>query len=207
LFTKRGNGVALAQASGNGVKYVCFVQAGFITKKGAKRMRGNTIKMRLLKGKTNGASDVLFQYDYGQVIQFTGVTLPESYEVHFSNKTTGESLTMIGGANGVEIPDELLQTGMPVYLWVYLHNGEDDGETEYSGLIQVQKRPEPTNEPPTPEQQDAITQAIAALTAAVEQCQSYAAHNPKIVDGYLYVWDENAEDFVNTGVEIPGGDD
>ena len=109
----------------------------------------------------------LYQWDYGQVLQFE-LDLPVAYEVHFSNEAIGgNSVTQIGDEDGVAIPDALLTTGRAVYAWVYLHVGEDDGETIYSVIIPVACRPKPTNDTPTPVQQDAITQAIAALNSAV----------------------------------------
>ena len=113
---------------------------------------------------------MLYQYDYGQTILFDGLDLPMAYEVHFANSEfKGETKTSIGGADGAIIPDEYLETGEPIYAWVYLHEGENDGETRYVVEIPVRRRPEPTNEEPTPVQQDTITQAIAALQAAVDQ--------------------------------------
>ena len=110
----------------------------------------------------------LWQYDYGQILRFTGLDLPDAYEVHFANSRTGSATTQIGDADGVIIPDIYLTTGQPVYAWVYLHTGADDGETEYVVTIPVNPRAKSTDQEPTPVQQDAITQAIAALNAGVE---------------------------------------
>lgn len=136
-------------------------------------MRGNILKTTLQHGtvKTIGS---LYQYDYGQKLLFTGVTLPQTYEVHFSNTEKGSSVTMLGDNTGVEIPDALLQTGENVHVWIYLHNGLTDGETEYHCQILVKKRAQPTNATPTPVQQDIITQAIAALNDGVEQSAASA---------------------------------
>lgn len=110
----------------------------------------------------------LYQWDYGQVLRLRGLALPASYEVHFSNvQIGGESVTQIGNADGVNIPDALLTTGRPVFAWVFLHAGENDGETMYAVQIPVTKRPQPSDEQPTPVEQSAIAQAIAALNAAV----------------------------------------
>lgn len=114
----------------------------------------------------------LYQYDYGQILKFEGIDLPVAYEVHFStNNIGGSSITQIGDEDGVTIPDELLLSGKTIYAWVYLHAGENDGETMYAVTIPVTVRPMPSNDTPTPVQQDAITQAIAALNAAVEQTE------------------------------------
>lgn len=111
-----------------------------------------------------------YQYDYGMILKFSGIDLPQAYEVHFSNtEFCGNSITQIGGVDGVTIPDEMFLNGNPIYAWTYLHTGADDGETVYKAVISINKRAKPSNNTPTPVQQDAITQAIAALNVAVEQ--------------------------------------
>lgn len=118
----------------------------------------------------------LYQYDYGQVLRFEGVELPQAYEVHFANHDSlGEAKPQIGDASGVTIPDEyLLNTGF-VYAFLFLHTGADDGETVYKAVIPVKPKPRPTNTPITPVEQSEITQAIAALNIAVEQTARDAA--------------------------------
>ena len=112
----------------------------------------------------------LYQYDYGQVLRFDGLDLPQAYEVHFSDKPySGEATTQIGNADGVTIPDAYLLESGYVYAWIYLHTGEDDGETRYTVKIPVAGRSKTIPAQPDPVQQDAITEAIAALNIAVEQ--------------------------------------
>ena len=112
----------------------------------------------------------LWQYDYGQILKITGLDLPQAFEVHFSNsRKSGETITQIGTDSQVTIPDMYLTSGADVYCFIFLHDGTDDGETEYVIKIPVRERPEPSDIEPTPEQQDAITEAIAALNDAVEQ--------------------------------------
>lgn len=123
----------------------------------------------------------LHQYDYGQRLIFADLQLPQAYEVHFGNDPyEGETVTQIGDSTGVVIPDECLLTAGYTYAWVFLHTGEDDGETRYLAKIQVTARSKPTNQEPTPVQQDAITEAIAALDRAVEQ----TAADVILADGY-----------------------
>lgn len=112
----------------------------------------------------------LWQWDYGQVLKITGLNLPTAFEVHFSNsKERGTSKTQIGQDSQVTIPDEYLTSGAYVYAFIYLHEGETDGETEYRITIPVKERPQPTDVEPTPQEQSEITQAIAALNTAVEK--------------------------------------
>lgn len=131
-------------------------------------MRGNTVTLHLKKSSVATAGR-LFQYDYGQRLILADVVLPDAYEVHFANNKLGESKTMIGNATGVDVPDEMLLSGDNVHVWLYLHDGETDGETEYEGVIYVTKRAKPTDQEPTPVQQSTVDQAIAALNQAVEK--------------------------------------
>lgn len=111
-----------------------------------------------------------YQYDYGMILKFSGIELPQAYEVHFSNtEFCGESISQIGDVDGVTIPDEMFLSGAPIYAWTFLHTGEDDGETVYKTVISINKRAQPSDIEPTPVQQDVITQAIAALNTAVDQ--------------------------------------
>ena len=119
-------------------------------------------------GNVSSVNGKLFQYDYGQIMQFKGIELPETYEVHFSNSEGGTATTSIGTADGVEIPDTYLQHARTLYAWVYLHTGEDDGETEYRVSVPIIKRARPTHEEPTPVQQSEIEQLIALAEAIVE---------------------------------------
>lgn len=140
-------------------------------------MRGNTILLKLAKCQVTQTGN-LFQYDYGQRLVLSGVTLPGTYEVHFSNQEHGNSKTMLGDSTGVDIPDEYLLTGENIHVWVYLHDGESDGETEYHGIIGVTKRAKPTDQAPTPVQQSVIDQAIAALNAGVTEVEGIAEAMP-----------------------------
>ena len=165
----------------------------------------NIITATFCSDQTRAWTDELWQYDYGQVLQFAGLDLPVAYEVHFANAPHGvNSTTQIGDAGGVQIPDAYLQTGECVYAWVYLHDGETDGETEYMVTIPVTKRAKPTNATPTPVQQDVITETIAALQEAVERSDTNVTHYPKIEDGTWWVWDATEEEWVDTEVEAQG---
>lgn len=140
----------------------------------------------------------LYQYDYGQILVLNGIELPSAYEVHFANSiNSGTSITQIGNADGVSIPDELLKNPFDIYAWLYLHAGEDDGETVLIITIPVKPRAKVTNTPPTPVQQDAITEAIAELNSNV-------SHYPKIEDDEWCVWDAVQHDWVRTGVPATG---
>lgn len=115
-----------------------------------------------------GQTRKAYQYDYGMVLKFPELNLPVAYEVHFANKETGvDSVTQIGNADGVSVPDAMFISGEPIYVWIYLHTGQDDGETVYRALIPVVKRSRPSDATPDPVQQSEIDQAIAALNVAM----------------------------------------
>lgn len=116
----------------------------------------------------------LYQFDYGQELVFDGFDLPDTFEVQFANEFQGESTTQIATDNVVTIPDMYLTSGANIYAWIFLHTGEDDGETVYYIEIPVMERAEPTENQPTPVQQDAITQAIAALQTAQQAAEDAA---------------------------------
>ena len=137
-------------------------------------MRGKKIIAKLNKY-SMAQVDGLYQWDYGQRLILRGVSLPFSYEVHFSNESIGgKSFLAVGDDTGVRIPDEVLTTGKDVFFWVFLHEDEESGETEYDGRIHVTARSKPTDIQPTPRQQNVITETIAALDAGVETVQNIA---------------------------------
>ena len=107
------------------------------------------------------------QYDYGQVLRIAGLDLPDAFEVHFANVGDTTTITQIAQNGVVEIPDQFFKTSRQINAFIFLHDGETDGETEYKITIGVLPRPAISDEEPTPEEQSAITQAIAALQAAV----------------------------------------
>ncbi len=152
----------------------------------------NIVRMPLSRWQKNQSLS-LYQYDYGQRLLFENVELPQAYEVHFSNSESGESITVIGTLTGVDIPDELLLTGDPIYLWVFLHSDIDDGETKYSGVINVIKRPEITDVEITPVEHDEIADVLAALSNAVTRVENSIS--------YVETVGESIQDTVNAALD------
>lgn len=113
--------------------------------------------------------------DYGQILQIEGLNLPPTFECHFS-KDGAVAVKAIGttadGVGTVEMIDEQMQTRGTIIAYIYLHEGADDGETEYQIIIPVNQRPGVTPAEPTPVEQDVISQAISALNSAVTQTQA-----------------------------------
>ena len=81
----------------------------------------------------------LWQYDYGQVLQIEGVSLPDLYEVHFSNNPHGASKTVFGDQYGAKIPDEYLLSGANVFAWLFISSEGNSGSTEDAGQNQAMR--------------------------------------------------------------------
>ena len=119
-------------------------------------------------------TDPLYQYDYGQILRITDLDLPLSFQAHFCNDGDTQTTTSIGLNNEVAIPDAYLQTGKGVICYIYLHTGNDDGETEYKIIFPVNPRQAITNQEPTPAQQSEIDQYIIALNTGVTSASESA---------------------------------
>lgn len=130
-------------------------------------MFDNIITANLSHGKTYVTAS-RYMEDYGQVLKIEGIDLPSVYQVDFSNNLMrGTSMTVLGNADGVAIPDEYISTGRDVYAFLYL-TGDSWGRTIATIRIPNKTRPKRTSEIPTPTQQSVIDQTIAALNEAVE---------------------------------------
>lgn len=119
-----------------------------------------------LHNRNNCTTQTVYQYNQGMILRIIGPELPQAYEVDFANSVTGQSITQIGNENGVSIPDQFFVPGSMIHAWVVL-TGEDYVVTRYHIMIPISPRAVRTSEEPTPSQQGAIDQAIAALNQAV----------------------------------------
>jgi len=144
------------------------------------------------------------QYDYGQALSITGITLPDVFEAHFASVDGTQTVTMLGHDGVVEIPDELFRVAKAIICYIYLHDEATDGRTVYTIKIPVKARPEPSDVEPTPVQQDIITQTIAALNDAVEQTAADVSHYPKVIDGTWHIYDAETESWIDTGDSAQG---
>lgn len=125
----------------------------------------------------------LYRYDYGQVLKIYGTTLPETYEVHFSNSVRDEAVTVTGNVNGVEVPDACLMDGRPVYAWLYMHTGEDDGETVFHITIPVIDRSCPSGVAPTPVERNIAQEALNKANEVKSTVDSHFPATGKFVAG------------------------
>ena len=130
----------------------------------------NTTTATFTAGQTEAVADTrLLQWAYGQVLRFEGLELPASYQVDFSNtEYCGSSIPAVGNAQGVQIPNELLSTGLTVYAFIWLIDATG-GRTQYRVTIPVTPRPAPdVPDPPSPSW---TAQVMLALAEAVEKSE------------------------------------
>jgi len=123
---------------------------------------------------TATASPSLVQWDQGQVLKIEGVDLPAAYQVDFSTEYTRNAIQKIGNANGVAVPNELLQRSATITAYIVLHEGENDRETEYWITIHITPRTPPETITPDPEEQSVIDETIAALQDGVAAAEAAA---------------------------------
>lgn len=128
------------------------------------------ITINFLEGQHEAiAAEPLEQWAYGQNILFTGIELPEAYQVDFSNyEFCGTSIPRIGGADGVSVPVEVLASGRNVYAFIWSQD-ETSGRRPYRATIRVIPGPIPNPEEPNPEEESMIGETLAALNAAAEK--------------------------------------
>lgn len=131
-------------------------------------MKTNTITVNIPEGKERVMAPALrWEYDLAQYLKIEGLQLPEYYQVDFCNVGDEETITMVGTEDGVLIPDQLIQTGLPIAAYLYLQTGTESWNTEIMILISVMGRPERTDIEPTPEEQSTIDSLLAAMNEAV----------------------------------------
>ena len=99
-------------------------------------------------GETRVYTKSAHQFDRGQSLIITGIELPETFEVHFSNdRDRGISTAHKGSAEGTYIPDVYFFSGDYIYAWIYFVNPVDEqyekfeGKTEYEVVIPIIPKP------------------------------------------------------------------
>lgn len=182
-------------------------------------MSSNNVIQIYFKDRHQTCSKPQYQYNHGQILYFADIDLPEVFEVHFSNSNEECAKSQFGRDNRVQIPDEYFWSGaLAIYAWIYLHDGDDDGETIYEVDIPLIKRGEPSDEEIAPNEETLVDRVLTELNYAVGRTdenvstiENYAnqsaenvLHYPTIIDGYWNVWDADSEQFVSTGVKPNG---
>lgn len=113
-------------------------------------------------------TEPVYQIDYGMVIKFEGIELPDNYEVVF--EVEEQACTQLGDENGAPIPTAYIQTGKPIYARIFLHSGES-GYVAYTAVIPNQVAVAPTDEP-TPEQASVIAQMMQLMQEALNSLKT-----------------------------------
>ena len=169
-------------------------------------MRGKTTHV-VFSDSRIAETPVLYQYDYGQQLVFDNITLPAQYEVIFSNGAIEDGKAVIATTNTVTIPDEYLLNGKNIMCWVFLHETETDGETEYVVRIPVRPRSRRSDEEPTPVQLSEIEQTMAALSAGVSHVDAVSAEiDSKLITAeQLQELLKRVQDLENVGMRIGTG--
>lgn len=143
-------------------------------------MNNNIATAVFREGECYSRTSGVWQYDYGQILQIEGITLPATFEVHFSDQDReGESLIQIGAVKGktaqVQIPDSFLRKvagdNYSIYAFIYLTDTES-GETKYKITIPVRARPKPnTDLVDTPEEKKFFREAIEEVNNATDRAE------------------------------------
>lgn len=83
-------------------------------------------------GETKVYTKTAHQFDRGQKLIVTGIALPSSFEIHFSNDPeNGIASSCKGSAEGVMIPDAYFISGDYIYAWLYVKEEEVGSQGGY----------------------------------------------------------------------------
>jgi hypothetical protein len=88
-----------------------------------------------------GVAESVYQHDTGRVLVLDGLELPSTFEAHFTTLSEEEALAVIGQDNRVAIPNSCLAIPGVVTVYIPLHSGENDEETEFVVRFGVIRRP------------------------------------------------------------------
>ena len=171
-------------------------------------------------GRIATASQPLWQYDYGQVVEFENTGLPDgAVPVHFEKKYDASAIVTTGTCSGgtvtATIPDQLLAVATD---WNYdilgyiFPSTSTSGTTAFTAIFKVAHRSQAGSETPTPAQQSAWDQAIASLQeyeAAIngtvgnlsDQLDALEAEMSTHLREYLYVGSTGASE-ISSGADL-----
>lgn len=170
----------------------------------------------------------LWQYDYNQILQISGLSLPAAVEIHFSlteksGKTETRVVTTKNGITQVQIPNELLRNdgksgNYSIFAFIYVVD-EDSGNTEYEIILHVKSRPAPGEVGEDPEEKRILDEAVEMVNqaadraeaaergasdqaAAAEQSKTDAAESAETAKKYLAETEEVKEETVKELTEL-----
>lgn len=125
-----------------------------------------TITVFFRPGQRSVKTDPLFQWDDGVILKFSGLNLPDTYVVDFSNSTSGGAKKRnSGNSDGVLVPAEVFTSGTEIYAWP-VWTDEIGSHTEAVAIIPIDRRARPAGAlPPGPQDDDARTIITDAVNA------------------------------------------
>lgn len=134
----------------------------------------------------------LYQYDYGQTLQITGLELPNNVEIHFSlDSKAGESVTVIGSTvdniTTVDIPNDLLRNETAtkdyvIYVFIYVAD-ENEGKTVKKIALHVKARPMPTDLEDLDDDQTRLLEQLITLIGGKADNLTYSNNVLKLLAG------------------------
>ena len=103
-----------------------------------------TITARIDDGSSTTYTESVYQHDKNVMLIIDSESLPDKYEVHFSNQEErGISIAVKSNPIGVTIPDALLATGDYIYAWIVHIDGDNGSRAMHKVIIPVIPRPMP----------------------------------------------------------------
>lgn len=144
----------------------------------------------------------LMQWDYGQVLEITGLDLPAAPQVHFGRQGAAETETLVAttrdGVTTVSIPDQFLQQPGIIRAYVYLTDPQS-GETVRTVEMTVDPRPKPDTYT-EPGEVNPFAGVVQAVTEQADRA-STAAGTAEVMADKACGCAKQAEDIA---AEIPG---
>lgn len=149
---------------------------------------------------TDGVDEItvhgLTQWDVGQEMEIVLSSLPAEFQVHFGHKRNDVAYvvaaTATDGVATVAIPNVVLQQSSPVKAWIYLV-GVGTGETVKTINLPIIARTKPSDYAYT--EVEILNYESVIRKAQGEMKAPYIGENNN-----WYVWDEEAERFVDSGI-------
>ena len=91
----------------------------------------------------------LYQWDKNQILEISGLTIPNTPEIHFVNKSMTAALVRQGEKNDkgiitVPVPNIILEKSLPIDVYICTHDG-DFFRTLYALQIPVKSRQRPSD--------------------------------------------------------------
>lgn len=133
------------------------------------------IKVNLSNTSGVTQTEIVTQWDFGQVLEITGLDTQEDVEIHFANHGENQALVAMSkyedGKWTVEIPDVLLQKGTDVFVFVYEGN-ETEGRTIRKARIPIARRAKPFTDIPESEQEPFLQSIRQIMSETKEIAQS-----------------------------------